>query len=177
MRAAGCARGVLTHDRTSRLTKLLVYDRQLATSVSAGRQPEDEGYFRITVNPRPGVSLTTIEQLVDSVLAGLQAAPPSAREVDRAKRYALVGTVTSLEAADARAEILAQGQTYLGDPEHYAVDTAAGAGGDASRRVSGRAAVSDRGPRGAEHGPGGQGGSGQRRCAALYERDRPDGCQ
>ena len=54
---------VLTQDRTSRLTKLLVYDRQLASGVSAGNfANEDAGSFQISVTPRPGVSLTLIEQ-------------------------------------------------------------------------------------------------------------------
>ncbi len=114
---------VLTLDRTSRLTKLLVYDRQLATSVRAGQDGmEDEGYFSISVTPRPGASLTTIEQVTDSVLAGLITSPPDAREVDRSKHYGLVNTVTSLEAADAKAETLAEGQTYYGDPSHYQVE-------------------------------------------------------
>jgi zinc protease len=111
---------LLTQDRTSLLTKLLVYDRELATNVSATAQSfEDEGTFRITVSPRPGVSLTTVEQLVDSVVASVAAAPPSAEEVQRTKSYALVGTTTGLEPVLSRAETLARGQTYFGDPLHY----------------------------------------------------------
>ena len=92
---------ILTQDRVSRLTKLLVYDRQLATSVSAADDnDEDEGYFEISVNPRPGVSLTTLEQLVDSTLDDLRAAPPTQAEVERTKRYAVVGTITGLEATE-----------------------------------------------------------------------------
>jgi zinc protease len=111
---------ILTQDRTSRLTKLLVYDRQLATSVSASSEDdEDEGTFRIAVNPRPGVSLTQIEQLVDSIVDGLGSSPPAQLDVDRTKRYAVVGTITGLESTAAKADALAQGQTYFGDPMHY----------------------------------------------------------
>ncbi len=114
---------VLTLDRTSRLTKLLVYDRQLAASVSASqRSLEDAGYFSISVSPRPGASLSDIEHLVDSVVATVTTAPPSEQEVDRAKRYALVGTVTSLESALSRAVTLAEGQGYFNDPEHYVTE-------------------------------------------------------
>lgn len=111
---------ILTQDRVSRLTKLLVYDRQLATSVSAtDNNDEDEGYIEISVNPRPDVSLTTLEQLVDSTLDALRTAPPTQAEIERTKRYAVVGTITGLEATDARADGLAQGQTFFRDPLHY----------------------------------------------------------
>jgi zinc protease len=114
------AAAILTQDRTSRLTRLLVYDRQLATNVSASNDDdEDEGSFHITVSPRPGVSLTQLEQLVDSVIGGLGAALPSEREVDRTKRYAVVGTITGLESTAAKADALDEGQTYFGDPLHY----------------------------------------------------------
>lgn len=114
---------LLTQDRISRLTKLLVYDRQLATGVSASdNNDEDEGTFEIDVSPRPGVSLTQVEQLVDSVLDDVRTTPPTQQEVDRAKRYAVVGTITGLESTEARADVLAQGQTFYGDPLHYQVE-------------------------------------------------------
>jgi zinc protease len=114
------AAAIFTQDRISRLTKLLVYDLQLATSVAASNESsEDEGSFHIRVSPRPGVALTRIEQLVDSVVAQLGAAAPTAEEVERAKHYAVVGTITGLESTDARADELASGQIYFDDPLHY----------------------------------------------------------
>jgi len=114
------AAAILTQDRTSRLAKVLVYDRQLATSVTASDEnAEDDGSFHVRISPRPGVSLTQLEQLVDSIVSGLGGAPPSPDEVERTKRYAVVGTITGLEATDAKAEALAEGQTYFGDPLHY----------------------------------------------------------
>jgi zinc protease len=114
---------VLTLDRTSRLTKLLVYDRQLATSVGASQQSnENAGHFEIDARPRPGVSLTEIERLIDSVVDAAVAAAPSPAEVARAKNYGLVGTITGLESVDSKGETLAEGQTYFGKPEHYLTD-------------------------------------------------------
>ncbi len=111
---------VLTLDRTSRLTKLLVYDRQLASRVSARQVSyENAGLFEIDVRPRPHVSLTVVESLVDSVLAAARAAPPDDREVARGKNYALVGTITGLEAVDAKGETLNEGETFFHDPWHY----------------------------------------------------------
>jgi zinc protease len=114
---------VLTLDRTSRLTKLLVYDRQLATSVHANQESnENAGRFEINVRPRPGVALTEVERLVDSVVDAAVATPPADSEVARAKNYAVVGTITGLEAVDRRGETLAEGQTFFGDPLHYLVE-------------------------------------------------------
>jgi zinc protease len=114
---------ILTQDRISRLTKLLVYDRQLATNVSASNTThENEGVFSVSISPRPGVSLTRLEQLTDSVLTGMRAAAPSQAEVDRTKRYAAVGTITGLESTEARADQLAEGQTFFGDPLHFRVE-------------------------------------------------------
>jgi zinc protease len=114
---------LLAQDRTSRLTKLLVYDRQLATQVTAnGGSSENEGTFAITVSPRPGVSLTQIEELVDTVLATISAAPPSAAEVARTKTYAVVQTITGLEPVLPKAQEIARGQTFFGDPLHYEVE-------------------------------------------------------
>ena len=111
---------VLTQDRTSRLTKLLVYDRQLATSVGARQDSnEDVGEFTIMVSPRPGASLTEIERLVDSTMAGLLAAPPSAAEVERYKNFAAVSTITGLQSVFGKATTLGENQLYFGDPEHF----------------------------------------------------------
>jgi zinc protease len=111
---------VLTLDRTSRLTKLLVYDRQLATAVEAGQESnENSGRFEIDVRPRPGVPLTDIERLVDSVVDAAVATSPADSEVARAKNYEVVGTITGLESVQRRGETMASGQTFFGDPLHY----------------------------------------------------------
>jgi len=114
---------LLAQDRTSRLTKLLVYDRQLATQVTANAQSsENEGTFTIAVNPRPGVSLTQVENLVDSVVGTVTAAPPSAGEVARTKTYSIVRTITGLEPVLSKAQEIARGQTFFSDPLRYQVD-------------------------------------------------------
>jgi zinc protease len=114
---------VLTRDRTSRLSKLLVYDRQLATNVLAySGSDENAGEFYINVSPRPNASLTQIEALVDSVVASVIAAPPTAREVDRTKNFVNVSAVTGLQSVRGKAEQLLEGQTYHGDPLHVVTE-------------------------------------------------------
>ena len=116
---------VLTLDRTSRLRKALVYDRQLATNVSAfNNDNEDAGYFQISVTPRPNASLTEIEAVVDSVINAVKTGPVSAAEVQRVINYAVVGTITGLESRFARAEVLAEGHVFDGDAMAYRSDIA-----------------------------------------------------
>ncbi|HEX2717791.1 MAG TPA: pitrilysin family protein [Gemmatimonadaceae bacterium] len=110
----------LTRDRTSRLRKLLVYDRQLATAVNAhAGADENAGEFYIYVTPRPNVSLTQIETIVDSVVASVVAAPPTEREAARTKNFAIVGAITGLQSVLNKAEVLLEGQVFFDDPQHF----------------------------------------------------------
>ena len=110
---------VLTRDRTSRLSKLLVYDRQLATSVNArAGSDENTGEFYIRVSPRPNASLTEIERLVDSVVTSMVSAPPTDREVQRLKNFTMVGAISGLQSVLDKAEELLDGQVFYGNPTH-----------------------------------------------------------
>jgi zinc protease len=116
---------VLTLDRTARLQKALVYDRQLATGVfSFNNASEGGGYFSVVVTPRPSASLTEIERVVDSVVAEVRAAPLTAKEVQRFKNYNAVQTVTGLQFTQAKAEQLAQGETFDKNPTSFVDDLA-----------------------------------------------------
>jgi zinc protease len=115
---------ILTQDRTSRLTKLLKFDRQLVSDVGAGQeQHEDAGRFVISVTPRPNASLTEIEGLIDSTLTALTTQPPTQQEVDRIKNHVRVDMTLALQAGVLeRAEYLLDGQTFHGDPLYYKKD-------------------------------------------------------
>ncbi|NUQ93138.1 MAG: insulinase family protein [Gemmatimonadaceae bacterium] len=114
---------VLTRDRTARLSKLLVYDRQLATNVNAySGSDENAGEFYISVSPRPNASLTQIETLVDSVVASMIAAAPDARELQRTKNFVNVGVISGLQSVLDKAEEIDEGQSFFGDPQHFAKD-------------------------------------------------------
>jgi zinc protease len=118
---AGLA-SVMTRDRTSRLSKLLVYDRQLATSVNArAGSDENAGEFYIRVSPRPNASLTEIERLVDSVVTSMVSAPPTEREVQRLKNSATFNEIDGLQSVLDKAEEMLDGQTFHGNPT-YEID-------------------------------------------------------
>lgn len=112
---------ILSSNPFGRLSKLLVGERQLATSVMATHYDlEYSGVFEISVIPRPEASLTTIESLVDSVIAGLPASPPTATELERFNAANAVTAATSLQGKLARADTLAHDQIFVGDPAAYA---------------------------------------------------------
>jgi zinc protease len=111
----------LSLNRFGRLSKLLVYDRELATNVAAEYYDfENAGLFEILVTPRPGASMTTIESLVDSVLAALPDSPMTRHELARFNSYNAVTAVSSLQTRFARADTLAHGEMFARDPVAYA---------------------------------------------------------
>ena len=107
---------ITTGPRTTRLTKSLVYDRQLATSITA-RQDSDEsaGEWRLTITPRPGVSLTDLESAADAILDTLKAEGPTAEEIQRATAGLELNFVNGLESNLGRSMRLADGLGYDND--------------------------------------------------------------
>jgi zinc protease len=107
-------------DRAGRLSKLLVYDRQLATSVTAANiDMQTAGIFEIEVAPRDGASLSAIEALVDSVVADLKTTPFTAQELVPFKHMTPTVAATFLQTRAARADTLAQSLAFANDPEVY----------------------------------------------------------
>jgi zinc protease len=111
----------LTRDRASRLSKLLITERGLATEVTAADLDlEKSGVFQIEVLARPNVSLTGVERLVDSVLADVTVHPLSPAELEAVKRATAVFAVTRLQTRAARADTLAHDEVFTRDPVAYA---------------------------------------------------------
>lgn len=120
---------VLSEDRFGRLSKLLIHDRQLATRVFADNYDfEQSGVFEIAIFPRPGVSMTLIEALVDSTIATLRSTPATRQEIARFDAANAVNAATSLQTKAARADTLAHDQMYASDPSSYARQAVAAAG-------------------------------------------------
>lgn len=116
---------ILSGPRTARLTKALVYDRQSAAAVTA-YQDEDEnvGQFAIILTPRPGHTLTELEQTTDSILDRIERDGPTAEELQRAKAGNELEFVRGLESNLGKAEQLDEGAAFFNDPSHYRVDYA-----------------------------------------------------
>ncbi len=117
------ASDVLSAGKTSRLYKRLVYDEQIATSVSADiDRREIAGQFTIQATARPGDDLTKVERAVDEELARFLRTGPTPAELARAKtqfRAAFVRGIERIGGFGGKSDILAQGEVYNGRPDAY----------------------------------------------------------
>jgi zinc protease len=111
---------VLAGDRTARLTRRLVYDEQIATSVGAfaGGQ-EIAGRFTVTVQAKPDADLAKIEKAVDEEMSRLMASGPTASELDKVRAQSVSSFVRALESTSGKASTLAQSEAYLGSPDGW----------------------------------------------------------
>jgi zinc protease len=113
--------GVEPAQSLGRLSKVLVQDRQLATRVVVDNYDfETGGIFEVAVYPRPNTSLTTIETVVDSVLASFDSSPITPQEIQVYNNYNAVHLATALEPRYMRADTLAHDEVFAGDPSAYA---------------------------------------------------------
>ncbi len=114
---------VLSGGKDSRLYKRLVYDEQIATSVSASDgNNEIAGQFSIIATVKPGQDLQKAETIIDEELARLIASGPTADELERAKTGYVASFVRGLDRVGGfggKSDILAAGQVFEGDPASY----------------------------------------------------------
>ena len=111
---------VLAGPRTARLTKALVYDKQSAASVSASQDTrENVGDFGMTITPRPGNTLTDLEQAADAVIDTLKADGPTPEEIQKAIAGQELAFVRGLESNLGKAFQLADGAGFHGDPGYF----------------------------------------------------------
>ena len=78
---------LLGNGSNSYLYRALVVDRPLAVAAGAAYQGTslDPTQFSISVAPRPGVEFSTVEQVVDSVIADITQNPARAEDLERVK--------------------------------------------------------------------------------------------
>ncbi|MEO8431256.1 MAG: pitrilysin family protein [Acidobacteriota bacterium] len=117
---------ILTDGLASRLSKVLVYDKQLCSSVTSfNNNQEISGFFTVIATARPGASLSEIEKIVTEEVARLSKTGPTPAELDRAKAKQEFAFVTGLERIGGfggKADVLNQYNTFSGDPGRYAAD-------------------------------------------------------
>lgn len=121
---------VLSGGKNSRLYKRLVYDLQLAQSVSASQASARYGSrFSIIVTARPSSDppekvLERIKVIVDEELEKLRNAPPEAREVERVKNGIESSFLSQMEVVAAKADQLNAYYFATGNPDYFAKDLA-----------------------------------------------------
>ncbi len=117
---------ILAGGKSSRLYKKLVYEKQIAQSVSATQQSLMLGsVFTISATARPGHTVEEMEKAIDEELQKLRNDGPEQKEVDRARNLIETGTVQGLEKVGGFGGIANRLNTYnhfVGDPGYLAND-------------------------------------------------------
>lgn len=117
---------VLADGLSSRLSRALVYDRQLASDVNAFQAGQEiAGFFAVIATARPEASLAEIEKLIDAEIQRLAKSGPTQAELDRARTKQEFQYVSGLERIGGfggKADLLNQYNTFLGDPDGFERD-------------------------------------------------------
>jgi len=107
-------------DRNARLTKRLVFDEQVATSVNVGNpQSEIAGQFRIVVTAKPDADLAKIEAAIDEEVNRLIATGPTQAELDKSIVQTVSGVIAGLESTSSKAAQLATWEMIDGEPDGW----------------------------------------------------------
>jgi predicted Zn-dependent peptidase len=116
--AASVASAVLGIGKSSRLQRILVRERQVASEAQAFTFDLSKGadLMVVDVTARPDTTPETLERQTANIVDGMREGPISGDEVARA--VALIETmfVTSMQSAGERADKLSMFATYFGDP-------------------------------------------------------------
>jgi zinc protease len=119
---------ILTDGLSSRLNKVLVYEKRLCTGVSSSQvSREAASFFLVDATARPGAALAEIEPIVTAEIARLARDGPTLAELNRAKAKWDFGFISGLERIGGfggKADVLNQYNTYLGDPNRFEADLA-----------------------------------------------------
>ncbi len=120
------AAAVLGDGLSSRLEKLLVYDRRLCTEVSTFNYAQEiSGLFGVIATVRPGGDVLEVEGLVMEEIARLAASGPTRDEVERARtvwEYQYVSSLERIGGFGGKADRLNESNTYKNDPGFFHVE-------------------------------------------------------
>jgi len=116
---------VLAGGKASRLYRRLVYELQIAQSVSANQQSQLlQSVFEISASPLGGHTLDEVVKVIDEELEALRTKPVEEAELERVKNQLEFEQLRSLEPALGRAERLQAYNLQAGDPGYLARDLA-----------------------------------------------------
>ena len=119
---------ILSDGLSSRLNKVLVYDKQLASDTAAFNDTNEiASEFVVIATARPGASLAEVEKIVTDEISRLAKNGPTQEEVDRAKtkwEYQFVTGLERIGGFGGKADRLAQYNTFLGNPDMFKQDFA-----------------------------------------------------
>ncbi|MBM4132596.1 MAG: insulinase family protein [Nitrospira sp.] len=104
---------ILSHGKSARLYQSLVYEQKKALAVGAEYNllATDPELFYCFVMVKPGQKVEDVEQALYKEIAKLQAAPPSAKELERAKNQVEAEYIFGQDSNFRQAMLLAQAET------------------------------------------------------------------
>lgn len=110
--------GILGAERGSRLHRILVRDRQLASAASAFTFDLAKGTDLLVIDAtaRPGVSATALEEGIVALVEELRTSGVAAEELERVLALEETAFLLALQSAADRADRLSRFATYLGEP-------------------------------------------------------------
>jgi zinc protease len=116
---------VLASGKTSRFYKRLVYDDEIATSVSAYISMREIGsQVTIVGTARPGVDLADVERAMDEELERFLRDGPTGDEMRRVKAQSQASFIRGVERIGGfggKSDVLAMNEVYGGNPDFYKV--------------------------------------------------------
>jgi zinc protease len=119
---------VLTHGKTSRLYRALVYDTRVATEVTASQNSRElESFFQIVATAAPGRTLGELERAISDEIERLAsggAAPPEMERAQAQSEAQFVHRLQTVGGFSGKADQLNAYNTFLGDPGGFALDLA-----------------------------------------------------
>ncbi len=119
---------VLGGGRSSRLYQKLVYEKQIAQSVSVSQNSLLLGsLFTVEATARPNVKLEELQAAIDAEVANIQKSGPTAQELDSARNRIITQRIQGLQRLGGFggvADLLNMYNHYLGDPGYLQKDIA-----------------------------------------------------
>ncbi len=114
---------LLSGARNSRLTNALVYQREIASSVSAFSDAKRlDGDFSITATARPGQGLDSLKVAIERELNRLATEGPTSRELEQAKNARESSFLNQLEFIQSKADQLNEYAYFQGTPDYFQKD-------------------------------------------------------
>lgn len=114
---------ILSGTKKSALYTVLVKDKKLTSSVSAGNSAQElAGTFSISVSANPGVSLNDVEKAIFEALEKFEKEGFSENEITRLKAQRETSFYNSFASTQGKSFSLAEYEMYTGDPAYYQKD-------------------------------------------------------
>jgi zinc protease len=119
---------VLTHGKTSRLYRSLVYDTRIATEVAASQNSREmSSFFQVVATAAPGRTLTELDQQITAEIDRLASTAPNPDEMERALAQCealFVHRLQTVGGFGGKSDQLNAYNTFLNDPGGFARDLA-----------------------------------------------------